>query len=262
MATTTKQVIGVKRKFPLLSDTHGSEMATVIVGDGKKQRKFSIHKHLLAQASDYFDRALNGEFATSAGTIKLTHHCPVAFEAVYQWLYSGQEVLISQLTRLLDFPSHYKDTADHHSLIWLRLYRLADETLITDLKLHAYQMLTKTGKGADGGVRTPTVEFVKELFDPDMPQPVLQEYFACVSADTLVYRQARNEKLWSDTWKIWPAYAALVLDRIVTISANRNEGPFVKPWKDQKFSPENVFGLSQSHTGGGNDESSSDVSVD
>src|SRR5277367_3743838 len=79
-----------KDMLPIRPKDHGSEMATVIVGRGDQAQTFTIHKHLLCQASSYFYGALQGKFRESRkATLKLEGDCPMVFEVLYHWLYSG-----------------------------------------------------------------------------------------------------------------------------------------------------------------------------
>ncbi len=150
----------------------------VIVGKGEEQRKFYIHKKLLAAASEYFDQALNGSFVESAGTLNLLRHCPVVFEVVYQWLYRGRSLRAAELKELHDFNRLYEDTTVGSSVFWLRLYKLADETLIVELKTHAYQELKNMHALPIANMREANVDLVKELFDTSAPLQILQNYFA------------------------------------------------------------------------------------
>ena len=243
MATTTtiEPVIGKKRKFPLLSDTHGIEMAIVIVGNGAKQRAFHIHRLLLEQVSQYFDRALNGDFNTSAGTIRLTRHCPVAFEAVYQWLYSGRKLVMTEFTELRDFDRHYRDNQVGHSMIWLHLYKLADETMIPELKVYAYKSLIRLYSLGEGDMYAAAHELVAELFDSESPQPVLQDYFARHTAWLLYCRCISDAPFWEKTWQINSEFATMVLRHIVAMSIDRDNSDAMHPSKDPKFAVESVF---------------------
>ena len=248
MANTTVSALSKRPKFPLPSSQHGSDMATIIVGQDDKQRQFYIHRNLLAQASEYFDRALNGKFTESAGTIKLSRHSPVAFEVVYQWLYSGQKLALSQLKDLHDCDSHNKDPEGGCSLDWLRLYNLADETLITEIKIHAYQMLIKPYNCTGELLMAASTGLVAELFDDEWSQSTLQEYFAWVAAYVLFDRKAEfvsnvDQKRWSDSWKDHPKYASMILDRIVTLSGDPDHAHLMHPANDQKFSIQAVFKL-------------------
>jgi hypothetical protein len=77
-------------EFPLPAKTHGTNIVNVHVGSGSIMQIFSIHKSLLCAASDYFIGALTGNFEeSSTQVLELKHDCPMAFEVLYQWLYSG-----------------------------------------------------------------------------------------------------------------------------------------------------------------------------
>ena len=205
-------------------------------------RTFHVHKNLLAQASDYFDRALNGDFAESAGTIDLHRHCPIAFEVVYQWLYSGRKLTAEEVAELRHYSQRYEKSEDGLSLFWMRLFNLADETMIVELKVYAYENLLMFCGKSTADMMAASDSLVKELFDPESRQPILQEYFAWVAAYILYCSTAAMPKEWQDSWKDTPEYATLILNRIVALSANRKNAHTMHPADDPKFSVKTVFG--------------------
>ena len=237
---TNEPAAGKKRKWPLLSRSHGHEFATVKVGETSSEQVFHIHRDLLAQASQYFDRALNGSFLESAGTIHLRRHCPFAFEILYQWLYSGRKIGIADLAESPDFARRYENDKTDHSLLWLRLLKLSDEVMISELKIYAYFQLTQLYTGSGDPMSGASWSVIAEVFDEDAPQPILQDYFASVAAFMLFCRLPSKKEYWMATWKGHPQYASMILDRVAGLAepgANKTH-----PSKDPKFSVERVFG--------------------
>ena len=211
-------------------------MALVHVGQEPLQQSFHLHKQLLAQASDYFDRALNGDFKESAGTLVLKHHCPIAFEAVYQWLYSGQKPEADRFESFEDISKFYHDDDIWHQLFYLRLFSLADETMIVDLKIHAYDTLTKRffPKGPSA---MPETNFLKELFETDTPLTLLQEYLVDYAAWIISNRVAKDPGVWAAAFREVPLYGASVLQTI-TIHANTSldvTKALQHPYQNPKF---------------------------
>jgi hypothetical protein len=85
----SSEIYSLESTFPLSAAEQGSEITTVNVGTGLDLQTFKIHKNLLCKASKCFDGALNDGFMESSGNINLPSDHPVAFEVLYQWLYSG-----------------------------------------------------------------------------------------------------------------------------------------------------------------------------
>jgi hypothetical protein len=66
-----------------------SEPITVIVGEDKK--KFFVHESHIRSSSEFFDRAMNGDWKEKATrTIDLPEIDPRAFSVYLKWLHSGQ----------------------------------------------------------------------------------------------------------------------------------------------------------------------------
>lgn len=88
------QVLSFTSVFNLVNRTLGTEIVTIYVGP--KRKSFSIHKKLLCSRSEYFDKAFNGGFKESDGTMYLPEDDPEAFDALVVYIYQN---------RLLNFPS-------------------------------------------------------------------------------------------------------------------------------------------------------------
>ncbi|KAG4437857.1 hypothetical protein IFR05_006659 [Cadophora sp. M221] len=69
-------------------DTLGTEIVTIHVGPEKKV--FSIHKKLLCNRSEYFDKAFNGGFKESDGTMYLPEDHLEAFDALVVYIYQNR----------------------------------------------------------------------------------------------------------------------------------------------------------------------------
>ena len=122
-----------KRKFPLMSTSHGTELAKVVVGKDANQRTFLIHRNLLAQPSEYFNRALKGKFKESSdGVIVLSNHDPLAFEVVYQFLYSGRKTSAAELIDSDESLKAVLKDPEGCSLLWIRCFKLADEIMLAE----------------------------------------------------------------------------------------------------------------------------------
>ncbi|RDI82993.1 hypothetical protein Vi05172_g6844 [Venturia inaequalis] len=64
----------------------GKKMCRVFVGDDTEP--YTIHHDLITASSEFFNRALNGEFEEKDGDVTLPEHESSTFEAYSKWLYS------------------------------------------------------------------------------------------------------------------------------------------------------------------------------
>lgn len=62
-------------------------MATIYVGD--QVEPFIVHHALITASSDYFAKALNGQFKEKDGIVRLEGQDPATFTLYVQWLYSA-----------------------------------------------------------------------------------------------------------------------------------------------------------------------------
>ncbi|KFY24129.1 hypothetical protein V493_05412 [Pseudogymnoascus sp. VKM F-4281 (FW-2241)] len=75
--------------FPNLAQLMGDDIVTVYVGP--REKRYSVHKALLTSQSEYFEKALNGNFKEAdEQTIRLPEDSPDAFELLIGWLYQNQ----------------------------------------------------------------------------------------------------------------------------------------------------------------------------
>lgn len=63
-------------------------MCHVFVGD--ETEPYLIHHDLIAASSEFFNRALHGEFKEKAGVVKLPTQKASTFDAYYRWLYADK----------------------------------------------------------------------------------------------------------------------------------------------------------------------------
>ena len=66
----------------------GTEVVSIYVGEERK--RFVVHKDLLTSQSEYFDKALNGNFKEAEeNAIYFKEDDPVAIGFLVTWLYRG-----------------------------------------------------------------------------------------------------------------------------------------------------------------------------
>ena len=223
-------------KFPAFSFSHDKEMAIVKVGKEPIQQTFHVHKQLLSQASEYFDRAFNGNFKESAGLLTLENHCPIAFEVVCWWAYGGQRLDAKQFESYKDISKYYYQLRDNwQQLFYLRLLKLADETMIPALGIHAYKTLTKTFFPEPPSAM-PETNFLRELFDADVPVTTLDEYMVDYAGWIVSHRASRDPREWDKAFEDVPNYGRRVLS-VITLSSGNVSGnvPIEHPAKNPKY---------------------------
>jgi BTB/POZ domain len=156
-------------KFPFAPKDHGDETVKITVGRGFSPQTFTIHRSLICSASQFFDRAFNGDFnETHARCMKLPHENLDAFEALYHWLYTGnflpKKFLIEPLIE--------------EDVYLLHVYAMADRLLIHRLSLDAYSAIQ--AYFSKKTLSMPSVRFIKELWSdcglPQCKQKLLIEY--------------------------------------------------------------------------------------
>ncbi|TID17933.1 hypothetical protein E2P81_ATG10904 [Venturia nashicola] len=65
----------------------GKKMCRVFVGDDPEP--YTVHHDLIAASSEFFNRALKGEFKEKDGDVKLSHQDTSTFAAYHKWLYTN-----------------------------------------------------------------------------------------------------------------------------------------------------------------------------
>jgi hypothetical protein len=234
-----------KRKFPMLSSDHGFEMATVVVGEGKKQRRFTVHRRLLAEASECFERCLNGRFREADGEIHLKQHDPDAFEFVYRWLYSGNACPPADTVQVAGASNcEYNRVLHRARIFWLSLLSLSTETMLDDLKAYAYSQFTTQFSAP------PTRRIIQIVFAHDFPTPILQDFLVDVTAFVIMKGSKRTKPtdpdILKDSWSRHPDFAMRVLNRTADLTFKDAWQNCEHPSKYLNYSAAAVFGFESS----------------
>jgi len=204
--------------MPVRPGDHGSAISTVIVGRGDQSQTFTIHKHLLSQASPYFYGALEGNFKEGCKeTLELEEDYPMIFEVLYHWLYSGS---ILQ-------ASFYTQGSIPDDLLWFRMYEFADMRLLEKFQELAFQLLKEMFAADEQKV--PSLEFVKELFNSEMPQ--LQQYIVNHTAFWIYSKSGR----WEAVLSCNRSYGQAVAVQLAKLHTSDFEGCKKHPATDKEF---------------------------
>ena len=209
--------------FPVSSRLHGADMVTISVGlkDAEKQ-KFHVHRDLLCRASRYFQKCLKGSFFEANSDHLDVEECSMAFEVLYQWIYSG---------RILK-ATFYTNDALSEDVFWLRVFRLGDYRLVSHLQQYAYDKL-RTMFNADMRV-VPGTELVNELFDDDHPQELLERYLAGHTAFWINKGKGRY-KDWEAVLLKKPRFGAYVAIELAKLCSKDSLGSKGHPSRDPRF---------------------------
>jgi BTB/POZ domain len=203
---------------PVRPGDHGSAISTVIVGRDQAQT-FTIHKHLLSQASPYFYGALEGNFKEGCEeTLKLEEDYPMVFEVLYHWLYSG---CILQ-------ASFYTQGSIPDDLLWLRVYKFADMRLLEKFQELPFRLLKEMFSADEQKVPSP--EFVEELFNSRMPQ--LQQY---IVNHTAFWIFSNNFGRWEAVLSHNQSYGHAVAVQLAKLHSSYFEGCKEHPATDKGF---------------------------
>jgi hypothetical protein len=175
-------------ELPLPATTHGTKIVNVHVGSGSIMQIYSIHKSLLCVASDYFIGALAGNFEeSSTQVLELKHDCPIAFEVLYQWLYSGA----------IHHASFYTRSRITDDVLWLRVYKLANASLVDKLQEVAYSRLRDMFNMRSKVV--PSLQFIEELYQHEEKE-VHEHVKDYIVAHTAFWIHEDNQGEWQE-WK-------------------------------------------------------------
>ena len=216
--------------LPTKAHAHGLTAVTVRTGSFPSQ-DFLIHKDLLCSASSFFKATLQGSFQEShTNLVNLVDHDPRAFEVLYQFLYTG---------RLID-AIFFKSTTMHDlevDVLWLRTLKLADYTLVYELRRAVYARLLSyfTAKEA----KVPSFRFIRELYAEDNPLRKLTEY---VVAHCSFWIGSGNEAggNW-DNLLLWePRFAQAVGLQLTRMLVKKPRSYPTHPATDRAFAPEVV----------------------
>ena len=156
-------------EFPFAPKDHGDKTVKITVGKAIPPQTFTIHRNLICAASQFFNKAFNGDFNEShVRCMKLPHESPEAFQALYHWLYTGNLLC----KKLLIEPLIEED------VYWLHVYAMADRLLIHKLSLDTYSIIQNYF--SEKTLSMPSVCFIKELWGdcglPPCKQKLLTEY--------------------------------------------------------------------------------------
>jgi hypothetical protein len=173
--------------FPVLAKDHGSEMVTVTVGESSRwlSRTFTVHRNLLCSASGYFKDKIDDLEAKDFDEeleIELPHDCPVAFEVVYHWLYSGN---------IYQRAFYMHGTTMSSGLFWLEVYMFSGRRDFVQIPDKAFQMLRQRFNGKKP--KFASSDFIDRLYQPGCKELLLQKYLVCHTAFWLLERSTRDE---------------------------------------------------------------------
>ena len=193
----------METSFPLTAKEHGKKIILVHVGQGSDAQTFSIHKNLICKASNYFDKALTSGFKEGAeGQLHLPSECPMTFEVLYQWLYSGRFLR----------AKFYTQGQIPEDTLWLRVYKMAECRLVDELQRVAYQRLREY---FNSDVRVvPSIKFIEELYDKDIPHIILDRY---IVAHTAFWIQKGEWREWEAVLRCEPSYGVEVAIELAKI---------------------------------------------
>ncbi|KAG4424734.1 hypothetical protein IFR04_002082 [Cadophora malorum] len=107
-------------------ETLGTEIVTIHVGP--KRKAFSLHKKLLCSRSAYFNKAFNGGFKETEGTIYLPEDDPTAFDALVVFIYQNSLPLFPSK----QFPANIEG-CDCYADVLERIIFFADKLCINEL---------------------------------------------------------------------------------------------------------------------------------
>lgn len=72
----------------------GKKIARIFIGTDTEP--YIVHNDLISASSDFFDKALNGQFKESGGNVYLPEKKSKIFDVYQRWLYSGQIDIVEQ----------------------------------------------------------------------------------------------------------------------------------------------------------------------
>jgi|SRR5271154_1848039 len=207
--------------LPAPASAHGTTVVTVIVGRGDQAQPFTIHKNLLSRASSYFCSALKSNFREGCKeTLELEEDCPMIFEVLYRWLYSGY----------IFEANNYTQGRIPDDVLWLRVYKFADMRLLDELQGEAYTALKQTFHSEER--QAPSLEFVAELFNSEMLH--LQQYIVGHTAYLISRKMCLDWEKWEAAMSHVQSYGFAVGVQMLKINCapDRFKG---HPAKDKEY---------------------------
>jgi BTB/POZ domain len=215
--------------FPIPSEQHGSEMMKVCVGSGKAQKVLTIHRNLLARASARFRAAFRNFKEGKENEIEFKHDCPMAFEVLYQYMYSGH----------VQSTEFYTQSTVPDDVHWFRTLKLADATMVSEVQRISYQRLRKVFNKRKR--RVPSITFMNELYDDEAPQHKIREFIVAHSAFCIQNDSKDNWQEWRTLMDEQTEFAAAVGVQLAKTLSSAFTGCKEHPTKDTSFDEEVMF---------------------
>jgi hypothetical protein len=154
----------------------GNEMVTLYVGP--KRKKFIVHKKLICDSADYFDKAFNGRFKEGReGIMHLPGDKPGAFSLFIDWLYRS--------TFPVGNSSQYLNNLYY---LWV----FATKICHTKLADNAMDRIRDTCKDYDQYI---SCKFIQEIWDITAPDAQLRSWVLDLKIHEILTRKEllRNE---------------------------------------------------------------------
>ncbi len=218
--------------FPIPSRKQGSEIVKVKVGSKvtESTASFHIHKDLLKSSTPYFSALEN--FSEGHGKrLALDWACPIAFEVLYQYLYSGRVLL----------PPFYTD-AIPDDVLWLRAFKLAHGTMFQSLLKLVYKRIRELLNGSASFVPSPL--FIEELHeDEQTPMVNLQTFVVAHTAYWIFNDSNSNWGDWEEIMEGGQWFGKAVACQLAKLHSDRYEGSKKHPTDDEDFDDEYFFGI-------------------
>ncbi|KAL9620208.1 MAG: hypothetical protein Q9160_005217 [Pyrenula sp. 1 TL-2023] len=170
MAAKPRQEASDGPRLP--SESLGHDLTTVFVGE--KRKKICIHKALICEKSEFFERALNGQFEEAkSNEVYFPDDDPMAFELLVYRLYRGKlPDDANAITGISEFPVAY-----------VHYYVLVDKLLFAPRYKTEVLNVLKTHyiRGRTGGIHMDAVAETIKLTASDCPLRQLVLDLACWS---------------------------------------------------------------------------------
>ncbi|KAF2122617.1 hypothetical protein BDV96DRAFT_639194 [Lophiotrema nucula] len=156
----------------------GTKVVTVVVGTEPELEDFTVHEELLRRSSDFFNAALNNDWAEAGERlIRLPTGQPASFYIYVQWLYSAR--LFSKGTLSQATSSTAGNNQEWTSLI--QCYFLANYLQDVDFKDTLMDALMQWTAEVPQLNRNATVVSAKEIYDNTEDGSPLRKFFVDLS---------------------------------------------------------------------------------
>lgn len=144
-------------------------MVKIYVGDDKEP--FCVHKQIIETSSDFFDKALNGQFAEKDGLFRLPSQESKSFGLYIQWLYS-KDLHHAMKAEGIDIRTG-DDTRPSYGRL-LQLYSLGD--VIQDSEFQNATLDAMIAIASRTGLFPIYTAFIKCVFETLPPNSTLNKY--------------------------------------------------------------------------------------